>query len=72
MDDVKLVEQSKREISIIKFFKEFNKIKNNPCVVVDFDDYVEVSPTCLLDESKMPTLSIEESLPYLLKDLSGF
>ncbi len=70
--DIKLVESAKREILVVKFFSDFNKIKNNSCSIDYFKDYVSVSPICLLDQSNLPKLSIYESLDYLLDDLWGF
>jgi hypothetical protein len=34
-----------------------------------FDNYVEMSPTCLLDSDSLPDLPVEKSLDYLLDDL---
>ncbi len=72
VNDIKSVKQSKREISIVKFFSDFNSIKNNKCNVKYFDTYVELSPVCLLDDNSIPALSVETSLDFLLDDLAGF
>ena len=70
IQDIKLVENSKKDISIVKFFRDFNKIKKNTCDINRFDDYIEVSPVCLLNE--LPSLSTEKSLDFLLNDLWWF
>ncbi len=70
IQDIKLVESSKKDISVVNFFRDFNKIKKNTCDINRFDKYIEVSPVCLLDE--MPSLSVERSLDFLLPDLWGF
>ena len=72
VQDIKLVENSKKDISIVKFYRDFNIIKNNKCSVSEFDSYVEVSSICLLGKNTISALSTEKSLDYLIEDLWGF
>ncbi|HRX63722.1 MAG TPA: VanW family protein [Candidatus Absconditabacterales bacterium] len=72
VNDIDLVKKSKRNISVVKFFADFNQIKNNECEVDRFNQYVEVSPICLLNKSNILKISTDEALNYLLDDLIGF
>lgn len=71
-NDIKIVKESKRDISIVKFFSDFNRIKTNKCDIKYFDTYAEVSPVCLLDDTNIFTLSPQKSLDFLLDDLAWF
>lgn len=72
VSDIVLVENYKKEISLVKFFNDFNKIKNNKCKVKDNGTFVTVSPICLLDTNSNFSLSIDKSLSYLLPWLQWF
>jgi hypothetical protein len=72
IENIELVEDSKKNISVVRFFRDFNIIKNNKCTVDKFDNYVEISATCLLEKNSISALSTEKSLDYLIDDLRGF
>ncbi|MCK9466914.1 MAG: VanW family protein [Candidatus Absconditabacterales bacterium] len=72
INDIVLIANSNKKISIIKFFSDFNKIKDNKCSVKNRDSFIEFSPVCLLDPDKNFNLDINESLDYLLQGLNGF
>ena len=72
VNDIVSVKETKPNISIINFFNDFNKIKNNKCSIKRHDSYVELSPVCFLYPDKNFNLSAEDSLEYLLDDLKWF
>ena len=72
INDIVLVANSNKKVSIIKFFSDFNKIKDNKCSIKNSDFFIEFSPVCLLDPDKNFNLDINESLDYLLQWLNWF
>lgn len=72
VDDIVLVAKSNKNISLIKFLNDFDKIKNNNCDIVYSNTFVELSPVCFLNTDKNFNLDIKESLSYLIQWLNWF
>lgn len=73
VNDIRLVEKSNKNISILKAIGSFNAINNNDCLVVDGQDYLDVSPVCLLDKNiDLIDIPIKDSIGFLLDWLKWF
>lgn len=72
VDDINLVRKSNKNISVVKLSLDFDKIKDNKCVVSYYNNYIDVSPVCFLLTETNFNIDIDESLNYLLNDLQWF
>lgn len=70
LNDIETVEQAKNEINILWYAEYIKGLKDEKCIVQNYENYSYISPVCLLRETNY--LTTEKSLQYLLKNLNTF
>lgn len=72
VNDIVLVKESKKQISLMTFLKNFEQIKDNKCNISYQNSFVEVSPICLLNSEQNFNLSVSSFLEYFTDWLDSF
>ena len=70
LDDIETVENAKNNINIFSYVDQIEKLKNERCIVQNYESYSYISPVCLLKNTNY--LTTQKSLEYLVKKINTF